>query len=172
MTRSRSLLFGALLLGAIAIPAAGAQTSASPHAAGCTDTWKAAVSGLWGVPSNWSTGKIPGNTDDVCITLPGTYTVTLAPWSIGTADPNNNGAGVAAITIGASGGGGIETLDVVGQGSTSNSNEQVTTVFLNVTATSTITSQGNLVLDSTSAGTKPPTGTPPGGAAAVGGGSS
>ena len=76
------------------------------------------MSGLWGVPSNWSTGQIPGNSDDVCITLPGTYTVTLAPWSIGTADPNNNGAGVEAITIGASGGSGTETLDVVGQGST------------------------------------------------------
>ena len=170
MTRNRSLLLGALLLGAVAVPAAGAQTSASPRAAGCTDTWKAAVSGLWGVPANWSTGQIPGNTDDVCITLPGTYTVTLAPWSIGTADPNNNGAGVAAITIGASGGGGIETLDVVGQGSTSNSNEQVSTVSLNVTKTSTITSHGNLMLDSTSAGTKPPPGTAPGGAATVGGG--
>ena len=34
---------------------------------------------------------------------------------------------------------------------------------MNVTQTSTITSHGNLVLDSTSAGTKPPRGTPPGG---------
>ncbi len=170
MIRCRPLLLGALLLGVVAIPAAAAQTPARSHGAGCTDTWKAAVSGLWGVPANWSTGQIPGNTDDVCITLPGTYTVTLAPWSIGTADPNNNGASVAAITIGTSGGGGIETLDIVGQGSTSNSNEQLSTVFLNVGATSTITSHGNLVLDSTGAGTKPPLGTPPGGAAAVGGG--
>ena len=128
------------------------------------------MSGLWGVPGNWSTGQIPGNKDDACITLPGTYTVTLAPWSIGTADPNSNGADVAAVTIGASGGGGIETLDIVGQGSTSNSNEQLSTVALNTSETSTITSQGNLVLDSTSAGTKPPQGVPPGGAATVGGG--
>ena len=169
MNRGRSLLLGAVLLGAVAIPAAGAQTSSGPHAAACTDSWKAAVSGLWGVPSNWSTGQIPGNSDQVCITLPGTYTVTLAPWSIGTADPNNSGAGIDAITIGASGGSGTETLEVAGQGSTNNSNEQVSTVFLDVSQTSTITSHGNLILDSTSAGTKPPQGMAPGGAAGLGG---
>jgi hypothetical protein len=128
------------------------------------------VSGLWGVPSNWSTGQIPGGDDSVCITLPGTYTVTLAPWSIGTADPNNSGAGIGALTLGAAGGGGTETLDIVGQGSTSNSNEQVTNVTLSVVQTSTITQQGNLVLDSTSGGTPPPQGTPPGGYAGVMGG--
>jgi hypothetical protein len=127
------------------------------------------VSGVWGAPGNWSTGKIPGNTDDVCITLAGTYTVTLAPWSIGTADPNSNGDNVAAVTIGASGGSGMETLDIVGQGSTSNSNEQLSTVSLNTSETSTITSHGNLVLDSTNGGSTLP-GNPSGGAATVGGG--
>jgi hypothetical protein len=82
--------------------------------------------------------------------------VTLAPWVLGTADPNNNGGNVHAVTLGASGGGGIQSLDIVGQGSTSNSNEQVSTVSLTVASTSTITAQGNLVLESTNGGTTLP----------------
>ena len=98
--------------------------------------------------------------------------MTLAPWSIGTADPNNDGANVASITLGAASGTGTQTIDVVGQGSTSNSNEQVSTVFLNTTGsgTSTITPHGVLVLDSTDGGSTLP-GNPSGGFAEVGGGS-
>jgi hypothetical protein len=155
MTRSRSLLLGALVLGTLAIPASGAQAatrSASPHLASCSDSWKSPVSGLWGVPTNWSNGQIPGGKDSVCITLPGTYTVTLAPWSIGTADPNSNGGSVGSLTLGSASGTGTQTLDIVGQGSTSNSNEQQSTVSLTVAAQSTITAHGNLVLDSTNGG--------------------
>jgi hypothetical protein len=170
MIRSRSLLIGALLLGALAIPATGAQAATSPHAVGCTDSWKAPVSGVWGAGSNWSTGQIPGGTDDVCITLPGTYTVTIAPWSLGTADPNNNGGNVHAITLGAASGSGTQTLAIVGQGSASNSNEQVNTVFLDVAAPSTITSHGNLVLDSTNGGSTLPGNASGGYAALVGAG--
>jgi hypothetical protein len=154
------------LLGALAVPATGAQAATSPRAAGCTDSWRAPVSGVWGLGSNWSTGQIPGGNDDACITLPGTYTVTIDPWSLGTADPNNNGGNVHAVTIGAASGTGTETLDIVGQGSTSNSNEQLNTVFLTVAAASTITSHGNLVLDSTNGGSTLP-GNPSGGYAAL-----
>ena len=166
MTRSRTVLLGALLLGALAVPAAVAQAAPSPHAVGCSDSWKAPVSGVWGLGSNWSTGQIPAGNDDVCITLPGTYTVTLAPWSIGTADPNSNAGNVNSITIGSPSGPGTQSLDVVGQGSTSNSNEQVSTVSLSVAATSTITASGELVLDSTDGGSTLPV-NPSGGYAAV-----
>ena len=155
MIRSRFLLVAAFVLAAVVVPTVGAQATAlstRPCAAGCTDAWRRPVSGLWGVPGNWSNGQIPASKDNVCITLPGTYTVTIAPWSIGTADANGNGGNVNALTLGAANGTGTQTLDIVGQGSASNSNEQVSTVFLNLGAPSTITAHGNLVLDSTNGG--------------------
>ena len=164
MTPIRSLLVSALICGGVAI------SSSSAHAAGCSDSWTKPASGDWGVAANWTNG-IPTGNDSVCIAVPGTYTVTLAPWSIGTADPNSNGANVASITVGAASGTGTQTLDVVGQGSTSNSNEQVSTVSLNTMGsdTSTITAHGVLVLDSTDGGSTLP-GNPSGGFAEVGGG--
>ena len=146
MTPSRLFSIGAFMLGILALPTVSAGAATNPHSASCTDSWKAPVSGLWGVGANWSDGQIPTGTDDVCITLPGSYTVTLAPWSFGTADPNNAGANVHSLTIGVTGGTGTQTLDIAGQGSTSNSNEQVSTVYLNVAATSTIETHGSLVL--------------------------
>ena len=171
MARTRSLFICTLTVGALAVSAGGAQ------AAGCTDTWygpgggpSLATSGLWGVPANWSTGSIPGNTDDVCITAPGTYTVTLAPWSLGTADPNNNGANVHSLTLGATSG--AQTLNIDGEASISNSNETLNQTFLSTAGSSTINATGTLILDST-AGGNPTSGTPAsqsGGGAAVGGG--
>ncbi|HYC50739.1 MAG TPA: hypothetical protein VEB19_06510 [Gemmatimonadaceae bacterium] len=40
-------------------------------------SWINAAGGNWSVASNWSTGVVPGATDNVSIDLPGTYTVTL-----------------------------------------------------------------------------------------------
>ncbi len=165
MTRSRSLLVVAVLLGALAIPATGVYAATGPRVAIGSDSWKSAVSGLWGVAANWTNG-IPSSTDNVYITVPGTYTVTLAPWSIGTADPNTNTGNANSLTLGQARGTGTQTLDIAGQGSTSNSNEQLSTVSLNLAATSTITSHGNLVLDSTDGGSTLP-GNPSGGYAAV-----
>ena len=165
MTRSRSLLVVAVLLGALAIPATGVYAATGPRVAMGSDSWKSAVSGLWGVAANWTNG-IPSSTDNVYITVPGTYTVTLAPWSIGTADPNTNTGNANSLTLGQARGTGTQTLDIAGQGSTSNSNEQLSTVSLNLAATSTITSHGNLVLDSTDGGSTLP-GNPSGGYAAV-----
>lgn len=126
------------------------------------------MSGVWGLAANWTNG-IPTNTDSVCITLPGSYTVTLAPWSFGTADPNNNGSNIVSLTLGATGGAGTQTLDILGQGSTSNSNEQVSTTFLSITGPSTIAAHGALILDSTDGGSTLP-GNPQGGYAALSGG--
>jgi hypothetical protein len=106
----------------------------------------------------------------VCITGSGTYTVTLAPWSLGTADPNNSGAGVNSLTLG--GTSGAQTLYIDGEASISNSNETVNDTFLSMAAASTINAAGTVVLDSTAGGT-PTAGTPAsqsGGGATLSGG--
>ncbi len=162
---TRGALLGACAVAALVllvVPAGAAPT------ASCTDSWKAATSGVWGLAANWTSG-IPTNTDSVCITLPGSYTVTLEPWSFGTADPNNNGSNIVSLTLGAAGGAGTQTLDILGRGSTSNSNEQVSTTFLSITGPSTIAKHGALILDSTDGGSTLP-GNPQGGYAALSGG--
>jgi hypothetical protein len=173
---TRSLLVGAVTLGTVALLTTGVQiaSTAVAHAAGC-DTWygpggspSGATSGLWGVSSNWSTGVIPATPDNVCITAPGTYTVTLAPWSLGTADPNNDGSNVNSLTLGATSG--AQTLDIAGQASISNSNETVNTVFLDMASSSTINSNGTVILDSTAGGTSAGGAPPSGGSATLGGG--
>ena len=45
-------------------------------AAGCTKTWAAPVSGNWEDGANWSPTGVPTSSDDVCISVPGTYAVT------------------------------------------------------------------------------------------------
>jgi len=51
----------------------------------CTDSWKVATAGLWNTAANWSTGSVPTSTSAACITLAGTYTVTLiGSGSVGT----------------------------------------------------------------------------------------
>ena len=44
---------------------------------GCTDSWTNTAGGSWSVGSNWSLGTPPGSSDNACITLSGTYTVTF-----------------------------------------------------------------------------------------------
>ena len=52
-------------------------------------SWNKAGGGNWNVATNWSTGTVPGPADNVSITYPGTYTVTL-----------NANASVASLTVG------------------------------------------------------------------------
>jgi hypothetical protein len=40
------------------------------------NAWKAAVSGDWSLPGNWSAGHVPTASDDVSISIAGNYTVT------------------------------------------------------------------------------------------------
>lgn len=112
---------------------------------GCTDSWAAASSGSWGTASAWSAGRVPTSTDDVCITLPGTYTVTIAP--IGSAA----GQSVESLTLGATSG--TQTLDVSGQSSISTSNETQNTTALVLMNGGTISSSGMVILDATGGGT-------------------
>ena len=102
MTRSRVLLIGALTLGTLLVPSAAAMASPNVASPACADSWKAPASGLWSVAGNWTAG-VPGEAGPVaaCITVPGTYTVTLAPWSIGTADPNHQFAAITSLILGA-----------------------------------------------------------------------
>jgi hypothetical protein len=123
------------------------------------------------VATNWSTGAIPLTADDVCITVPGTYTVTLAPFTISEPGyPTYAGDNVNSLTLGAPSG--TQTLDVSGQASISGSNETVNSTNLFVANSSTINANGTLILDSTAGGT-PTSGTPPtqsGGGATISGG--
>jgi len=84
----------------------------------------------------------------------------------GSADPHSNGASVHSLTLGAASGAGRQTLDIAGQGSSSNSNEQVSTVFLSVSGFGSINAHGNLILASTNGGSTLP-GNPKGGFASV-----
>ena len=41
-------------------------------------SWKTPVSGNWNVAADWSTGAVPTSADDVLISAPGSYTVTIS----------------------------------------------------------------------------------------------
>ncbi|HEY5009742.1 MAG TPA: hypothetical protein VIH73_01210, partial [Acidimicrobiales bacterium] len=43
----------------------------------CTTSWNNPAGGDWATPANWTGDSVPGSGDAVCITLAGTYTVTL-----------------------------------------------------------------------------------------------
>jgi len=131
--------------------AGGAQARA---AAGCTDSWKSAISGAWANPAEWSSGKIPVSTDSVCITVHGTYTVTLAPYASGVGDV------VASLTLGASSG--HQTLEILGQSSISSSNEIQNTTELLLSGTGSVLASGEIVLDASGGGARPQGGTPGG----------
>ncbi len=64
------------LAGIVVVAAAVlASASAATAAPTCTDSWLGG-DGNWFVASNWSSGAVPGPNDAVCITAPGSYTVT------------------------------------------------------------------------------------------------
>jgi hypothetical protein len=168
MTRCRFLLVGTLTLGCVAVPTVPTVASASASSSPC-DSWRAPISGSWSNAANW-TGGVPGDgaATAVCITVPGTYTVTLAPWDFGTSDFAHPGASVVSLTLGATHGKGRQTLKIDGVSSTSDSNEQVNVTSLSTTAASVIRARGHLVLATTDGGTKPK-GVPYGGYASVNG---
>ena len=83
----RSLVIARLVLGLLLISLvvgspsrASAQLPTSPDApqAVCSITWTNASGGAWSTASNWSPARVPNAADNVCITLDGTYTVTLS----------------------------------------------------------------------------------------------
>jgi hypothetical protein len=66
----------ALVTLAAMLAIAVSDTGIARAAGTCTDSWKAAVSGNWSEPAKWSTGSVPSSSDEACITVAGTYTVT------------------------------------------------------------------------------------------------
>ena len=94
----------------------------------CTDSWKGG-SGQWSNAGKWSTGAVPGTSDNVCITKHGTYTVTLTGL-----------VSVNSLTLGSTSG--SQTLLV-------ESNNKNGTAELEMSAPSTIRSDGTLNLDTT-----------------------
>ena len=70
-------VLAAALIAAIATLAIGVAGPGTARAAGtCTDSWKTAVNGKWSEAAKWSTGAVPTSSDEVCVTVAGTYTVT------------------------------------------------------------------------------------------------
>jgi len=142
VTRTRLALVCLLTLGALTASVASAQA--------CTDSWKNPVSGSWGTAADWSTGEVPFTTDEVCITVPGTYTVTLAPYFISHEHlPGAEQAGdkVKSLTLGGSSG--AQTLDILGQASVSRSNEATNFTELELNGVATINETGTLILEAT-----------------------
>jgi predicted secreted protein len=70
------------------------------HASSCTNEWKSGASGSWNTASNWSKGVVPGASGEPCITVNGTYTVTVSATSVN----------VKSLTLGGSSG--AQTLAV------------------------------------------------------------
>src|SRR5437773_7922550 len=110
--RSRWLLAAAALVVFLGLtPWAGGAAGAT-----CDTSWASAASGFWDLPGNWTSG-VPDGTKNACITLAGTYAVTV-----------RGSAGAAGITLGGSSG--QQTLQLVGDAT-------------NGSATLTLVSQGS-----------------------------
>jgi hypothetical protein len=96
--------------------ALAALTPTAAHASGCTDSWTNPAGGSWFTPGNWSNGTPPTAAEEACITLSGTYTVTMTQTS------TTGTVSVQSLTIG--GASGTQTLAV---GSSCSENAQLTT---------------------------------------------
>jgi hypothetical protein len=112
---------------------------AAADAQACSDSWTSPVSGSWGDGANWSTGKSPESADDACITQPGTYTVTLSPYTPQEVNARFGGGDtVASLTPGAGAGTGTETLDIAGQSFTDSNHELENAITLGVSGAASI----------------------------------
>ncbi len=93
---------GTVLLALAAIAFVAILHPGGARAAGCENSWTAGKSGSWFTAANWSKGKVPTASEEVCITEAGTYTVeqTQTPETVT----------VKALTVG--GASGTQTLAV------------------------------------------------------------
>lgn len=97
-----------LLVATLVVASASALASAlvpTAAAATCTRSWTGG-DGSWSDPAKWSGGVVPQPADVVCVTAPGTYTVTV--------EPDVQASANAGLTIGGSSG----TQTVLVQGGT------------------------------------------------------
>ena len=124
MTAGRRFAVAALVL--VLMSAGGHAVPA--EAAACTRSWALPVDGTWTDAARWSPAGVPGPTDDVCITLAGTYTVTL-----------NGGRSIRSLTLGDAANAGVQTLWIQGTAAQA----------ALLTSSSGITSWGSMRLEST-----------------------
>jgi hypothetical protein len=123
--------FAAALIGGLLALAPLAQGRLAPRHGldSCTRSWAGAASGSWSDPSMWSPAGVPTASDDVCITLDGTYTVT-----------GTGSLSAASLTLG--GASGTQTLLLSGTCSPGDAT-------LTVTGAATISAPGAVSLGST-----------------------
>jgi hypothetical protein len=148
MTPRRLALSLTISLATLMFGSAGAA-----QAAACTgETWygpggnsSAATSGEWGEKEDWSGHKVPESTENVCITVPGTYTVKLIPYA-DSHYPWDDGGVAEKLTLGASSG--SQTLQVLGEAHDS-SGTWVNLNTLQVGDGVTVGSHGVLALEAT-----------------------
>jgi hypothetical protein len=144
MTGSRRRLSWLVALAALAIAAIAILAAPQfARASGCTDSWTGlAGDGQWTTAGNWSTDQVPTLTDDVCITLSGTYTVTVG--GVGGVGSTS----VDSLTIGGSSG--TQTLEISGINSSGNT--------ILTAGSVTNDANGSILLDCLPAGSTPCTG--------------
>ena len=130
----------AALLAALATLGLGVFANLAAGQPACTDTWTAAVSGSWSTAADWTTSSdthaVPTASDVVCITTPGTYTVTL-----------NGAESAGSITVGAGSTTSTQTLTI--QGSASAGDAALT---LSAGSSSTVEVGGEVSIDGTAGG--------------------
>jgi hypothetical protein len=75
LSRRRAALASFAFLAASVMAFAGPKLVAATPT--CSISWSAPISGSWTEPLMWNQNRVPGTTDNVCIQVAGTYTVTL-----------------------------------------------------------------------------------------------
>src|ERR1700722_11922617 len=80
--RRRIRLFVGIFAGSVLLAVVASSAVAMPPlpmSPTCSIAWTGlGGDGNWNTAANWSPMAVPGSGDDVCITTPGTYTVTLS----------------------------------------------------------------------------------------------
>jgi hypothetical protein len=123
--RNRATL--AAIVAIAGLLALAAWGTSQAHASGCENSWAAAKSGSWFTAENWSKKAVPTSGEEVCITISGTYTVTM--------NQTVEGLTVKALQVG--GASGVQTLSI---GSTCAAHASLTaTNGLTVNATGAVT---------------------------------
>src|SRR5262249_28934299 len=81
LPRIAAVLLAVVCLGALA-PVSSAHVERSSAGPTCTKTWQNGVNGSWSDGTKWSPPGVPTSSDNVCITVNGTYTVVAPGASI------------------------------------------------------------------------------------------
>jgi len=164
MTPRRLTLSLTISLAALLLPTAAARAAGCDYWYGPGGNSTEAKSGEWGTGSNWSTGEAPVSADQACITVPGTYTVTLTPYFATFEGNETAGDHIEDLALGASSG--TQTLQILGEGSDVRG-DWYNETFLSIANNATIKGNGHLILDATESNAPSQSETPAGGNAMI-----